>query len=60
MMFYGEAGWLTFIREKAYDDSAVRALLLELKRLKPDIKLDPDYERVLKDTENDGMWLSKH
>jgi hypothetical protein len=60
VIFFGEAGWLTFVREKAYDDSTIRALLLELQHLKPGIKLDPDYEKFLQDQENDGMWLSQN
>jgi hypothetical protein len=60
IMFYGDAGLLTFVREKAYDDSVVRALLLKLKHLRPDVKFDPDYDRFLKDEGEGGTWLSEH
>jgi hypothetical protein len=50
---------LTFLREKAYDDETIKALLRELKRLNPSIELDEEYEQFL-NTPPDGMWLSEN
>jgi len=46
-----------FLREKAYDDETLKALLRELKALNPSIEMDPEYELFLS-TPPDGMWLS--
>lgn len=48
-----------FLREKAYDDETLKALLRELKKLNSSIELDQEYERFLA-SPPDGMWLSEH